>query len=111
MSATAEHTSSWHIASGELPQWKSPEPGLWVASVVGEYRGMVESIGQDYLATDAVGQFVGAFGSLRAAQLALHPEIERAASDGVERGLMIAAVITASIASVIAALGAWVFFA
>lgn len=44
--------------------WSSPGRGLWVASEGGQYRGMIERLGNGYVATDGLGHATGSFSSL-----------------------------------------------
>jgi hypothetical protein len=50
------------------PQWRSPHQELWVSSMNGEYRGMIEYIDGRYVAANHRGATVGEFSSLAQAK-------------------------------------------
>ena len=45
-------------------EWLSPEPRLWVGSRAGEFAGMIEFTAGHFLATDHVGESLGAHPTL-----------------------------------------------
>ena len=59
-----------------VSQWSSPGRGLWVASDGQYYRGMIERVDSDYIATDGHGVEVGRFSTLTEAKLSLNGEIQ-----------------------------------
>ena len=51
--------------------WTNPDAGLWVATVAGDYAGMVEFLDGRFVARDATGVIVGTATSIPAAKQAL----------------------------------------
>jgi hypothetical protein len=51
--------------------WASPEDSLWVASLNGEYAGMVEFIDGHFVVLDPTGQQLGSYSNLREAKEAV----------------------------------------
>ena len=86
--------------------WMSPADDLWVAAVAGEYLGMVEVVGERFVATDERGENVGTFLDLLSAQVSLEPGSElntQARENRIERAARNLTVVV--IASSVAALG------
>jgi hypothetical protein len=65
-------------ATSNTVSWVSPHPQLWVATVNGEYLGMVEFTDGHFVANDTMRATYASFASLAEAKLALEsPELSR----------------------------------
>jgi len=56
--------------------WSSPGRGLWVASDGHFYRGMIERIDKEFVATDGHGRTTGRYASLDEAKMSIDSVIE-----------------------------------
>ena len=51
--------------------WASPETGLWVASILGDYAGMIEFAEGHFVVSDAAGRVIASAPSIPEAKAAL----------------------------------------
>lgn len=54
-------------------RWSRPDTAITVGQRDGEYAGLVEQLGDRFIATDELGTIIGTFDSERTARAALEP--------------------------------------